>query len=320
MRGTLSDYVPAGPCEVAKVRGYAEAKLREVSGSAQLLNDKTRFMDYMERLTNDILGVNSERSSATARVGSALASAPASSSSSASAPEYQAAQPISADLREPSYSSLSKLQSIRHNVAALLGGGDAAPQRSPGRPAAAGGGGGGGAAVRGTASSPALQRQARGQLLRPHVAESNSIDIASEYPFAKAAAAGRPQPASPLRETKENETPLNRGAPPSSFLLDVNLPAAPEPQAASSAQADAPAAGASNAPRMEDGELDFSGTWKSAKGERRRYVATVDTRAATSSGGADSSALPPQTTITLRGSVDLSGISLEGLKSLTGHY
>lgn len=330
------EYVPSGPCEISRVRQFSEAKLRALTESPALMNDKTKFMDWMESLTNDILGISSERSSITARQGKPLPSdnetAPSSSSSSSSLKFNSGyiSQPIDASMREPSYTALGKLQQIRQNVANMLGD----PMHinsvsSPERPAY---------------SSRPVKRQLTGSQLHLHQENEKPDNIRSEYPFSQTAAAssvfeeqnenvdpaaslqsmpaprGALSPARHPRDTRESQDSL-QGEPTSSIpevpaaTVTSNASAAPTiPESANSYPRKAvPAA----APRTEDGELDFSGTWKSARGDRGRYQGLIDTTAQSTTGGVSSL---PRTTITLRGSVDLSGMSLEGLKGLTGHY
>jgi len=322
------EYVPKGPCEVAKVRHFAELKLRQVLEAPQLLNDKTRFLNYMEGLTNDILGVGNERSSATARAGKPQGGGPsliqeAVVGGGASYSGY-VAEPISADLREPSYTALSKLQHIRQNVAAMLGGEASTTFAAPGAREQGRGG-----------ASTLEQRHTRGEMLRPPcLVESKS---STEYPFTsskgqKSSAAESFEREEDLVTDKENNVEkinnlqLPRRAPSPTRRTDghavstaesdrIMAPAQAELNAerAPEVPSSEPTFAAAN-PRIEDGELDFSGTWKSTKGECGRYKASIDTKAVNAGEGA------PQTTITLRGSVDLSGMSLEGFKSLTGHY
>jgi len=310
------------------VRHFAELKLRQVLEAPQLLNDKTRFLDYMEGLTNDILGVGTERSSATARVGKPQGGGPTQTQEAfgegGALYSSYVAEPISADLREPSYTALSKLQHIRQNVAAMLGGEApttfAAPVvREPGR---------GG-------SSTLEQRHTRGETLRPPcLIESKS---STEYPFTsskgqKSSAAESFEHEEDLVTDKENNlekinnlqlphrapSPTRRGDGHAVATTESDRMMAPALAALSAERApevpsSEPTLAAAN-PRIEDGELDFSGTWKSTKGECGRYKASIDTKAVNAGEGT------PQMIITCRGSVDLSGMSLEGFKSLTGHY
>ena len=338
--GGAAEYIPAGPCGVAKVRHFAESRLRYVSESPQLLSDKTRFMGYMESLTNDILGVRAERSSPTSRIGVAL-EAPSSSSSGSlgsstrGTPDF-VSEPISADLREPSYSALGKLQHLRQNVAAMLGGGSstAGPAGfSPGRKG------------KGDAAGLPPRQQQRRQLHMPRVDESQPVDGVNEYPFSSKSIATSASLDDGFKENDNPVVPVLRSAP-SPLRVEqeheegeeVASPALSVPSTARAAVAATVANKATDpvaaklvsssssslqaaAPKVEDGELDFSGTWKGVRGERGRYTAKIDTTLAaggSSAGRADSQV--PLTTITLRGSVDLSGMSLEGLKSLTGHY
>lgn len=196
---------------------------------------------------------------------------------------------------------------------------------------------------KGDTAMPARQQHRR-QLHMPRVDESQLFDGVNEYPFTSKsdATSALVVPSS----FKENENPVISVLPEQEQGVGVGeevvvvSPALSVPSTARAAATGAttvankatdpveekPHAQSSSslqvaAPKVEDGELDFSGTWKGVKGERGRYTAKID--AALAAGGssaerADSQV--PLTTITLRGSVDLSGMSLEGLKSLTGHY
>ena len=298
--------MPSGPSDQARVRNFSDDKLRQLVDSPHLMADKLKFMAWLEGLTNDILGITSERSTPTSRLGRAIATTASSSSSSSSSSassamddldeERYVSQHISADMREPSFAALGKLQQIRANVASLLSGNGAKP----------------------SGTSRATQRE-----------EEPNMPIHSEYPFSssfKAAAGGAEAMGEATIVQNENERPkatptLNRAPSPMRLpreqVVDKSVDAsAPLPHPA-------PAAAATSSslpePKMDDGfvELDFSGTWKSARGERARYHATIDTNIVQPPAGKNSG--DAQTTITLRGSVDLSGLSLEGVRALSGN-
>lgn len=287
------------------MRKFSDDKLRQLVDSPHLMADKLKFMAWLEGLTNDILGITSERATPTSRLGRAIATTASSSSSSSSSSassamedldeEKYVSQHISADMREPSFAALGKLQQIRANVASLLSGNGAKP----------------------SGARRAHQRE-----------KEPSMSINSEYPFSssfKAAAGGAEARGEATNVQNENERPmamptLNRAPSPTRLpreqtvdkSVDASAPLPPAAQAAATASS-------LPEPKLDDGsgELDFSGTWKSARGERGRYHATIDTSIVRPPAGKNSG--DAQTTITLRGSVDLSGLSLEGVRALSGN-
>lgn len=332
-------YVPKGPAESGRIRAYAEAKLRHLSQAHDVLNDKTKFMLYMESLTNDILGVGSRRTTPTAKVGTSVArehqTAPSSSSSSSSEQSAYVPQVISNDMREASYSALGKLQQIRRNVATVIGGGGdsrALMQEASWH-----------AEVRHVESGYPFRaadgRQTATQITAQMYSDEgreNEMPAAPNVQDSLSLPKLHREPSSPVREAsvvksfdlEAHDSDGFSSIPPASVpTTAATLSHIPVPVSVHASHAAEPAPAVRDAapvpgPRMNDGELDFSGSWK-GRPERGRYQETESASVKgwaprlDAAGGAPGGS--PRPTLSMRGSVDLSAMTLDGFKDLTGH-
>ena len=344
MRLGDDSYVPRGPAESGRIRAYADAKLRHLSQAHDVLNDKTKFMKYMETLTNDILGVGSRCASPTAKVGRPAAQEQQLAPSSSSSSEQSAYVPqvISNDMREASYSALGKLQQIRRNVATMLGGGSdsrrvvqvqgvssqaevrhiesgypfrVADGRQTATQAETQGGGGrenelpAAQNVQDSLSLPMLHREPSSPVRENPVVKSFDSEARDSDVFSR-------MPAAPVLTIAGTSVPVPAPVP-------VSVPV-PMTDHALHAAAPAPVRDAASVPvpSMHDGELDFSGSWK-GRPERGRYqeIESVSVMgwAPRPDAAEGASRGSPRPTLSMRGSVDLSEMTLTGYKDLTGH-
>ena len=356
---SVAGFVPLGPAESPSIRAFAERSLTSMPPAN--LRDKAKYMQWMERLTDHMLGKDEARKQREAaklrssiQMPSSSSGAVASASASASRDSANMGMDmntITADMKIASLSSLDKIRKLRNSVTAFnLCPTDAQYFVEAGDQVRSGG-----KSVDWADQHP----QARSaKELKTSVTSSindairigtenipENVDITSSSIDESATEVGKvdlddkisntlAQKSKSLPEvgasgiSKSNEdktTSIDRFDNAASGIHEVNQKNLENTKSEDDGSVGAheivkkmDAATTLYEPRFNDkGELDFSGSWRAP--EESRIGAVQQT---TMKGAADhpASSVSISASSNVKKSLDLSGLSLDELKDLQGHY
>eukprot|EP00607_Mallomonas_marina_P010024 CAMPEP_0182422298 /NCGR_PEP_ID=MMETSP1167-20130531/7940_1 /TAXON_ID=2988 /ORGANISM="Mallomonas Sp, Strain CCMP3275" /LENGTH=189 /DNA_ID=CAMNT_0024600233 /DNA_START=151 /DNA_END=716 /DNA_ORIENTATION=- len=108
-----SDYIPKAPAESIRIRLYAEEKYAQLKQSPAT-EDKSKFMDWLNNLNKEILGITPKYTDTAEKQASHY-------SSGGFTDTHNKPVQITNDMRQPSFPSLYKLQSLRDSIAYSVG-------------------------------------------------------------------------------------------------------------------------------------------------------------------------------------------------------
>ena len=119
----MDPYVPSGPSDSARVRSFAEAKLKSL-GESEVGADKHRFWEWMTALNNELLGitsVNGPKERLPKKGVTVLGGDEVVLGGHGAATSVGSALPITSEMRNPSLSGLTQLKELRSKIAAAGG-------------------------------------------------------------------------------------------------------------------------------------------------------------------------------------------------------
>lgn len=355
---SVAGFVPLGPAESPSIRAFAESSLTSMPPAN--LRDKAKYMQWMERLTDHMLGKDEARKQREAaklrssiQMPSSSSGAVASASASASCDSANMGMDmntITADMKIASLSSLDKIRKLRNSVTAFnLCPTDAQYSVEAGDQVRSGGKSVDWADQHPQARSATELKTSVTSSINDAIRISTenipeNVDITSSSIDASATEEGKvdlddkisntlaqkskslPEVgASGVSKSNEDETTSIDHFDIASGIHEVNQKNLESTKSEGDGSVGAheivkkmDAATTLYEPRFNDkGELDFSGSWRAP--EESRIGAVQQT---TMKGAADhpTSSVSISDSSNVKKSLDLSGLSLDELKDLQGHY
>jgi len=348
----MTEYVPSGPSDSARVRSFAEGKMRAL-GESDLVDDKYRFGEWMTALNNELLGVavkGGPKERLPRKKGVYVLGGDGSNGGAGSTHAGSAAagpMPITSEMRNPGLSGLSQLREMRERLAQ----GSTAGLNGPDSDIAT-------ATATATATDDA-SREAHAHHTHhtPHHTPKVTFETgavvapgadfpAQHIPTAATAAAAThsgvetgmmhegegdlPAPAPALaglscgHDTESRPTYSDEPAPSLRKLRAVSETTAAAAAAAAAAGAGAGGVVEPSPPASYSFDLDFSGKWAKARGESSASASTNTAAAAAADMAAaaldqgQSVHTGSASTSATSASVDLSGLTREGARRFMG--
>lgn len=359
-------FLPSGPAESPRIRAFAERSL--TSMPPVNLRDKAKYLQWMERLTDHMLGKDEERERKqreAAKAKSMTQTPPSSSSGAIGSASSDAADMamdmnrITADMKIASLSSLGKIRKLRSSVEAFT----LRPTNAQTSVEADDQVRSGGKSVDWADQHPPPVRSAKDfktsvtssineavRIGAENIPENDEMIASTDISAAELKAVEAVEPASNMTSTGERGLQksdsfgaprINRGHPDDKSTIEVpdkmTLPGDLESKKGGQSQVDGAAlegedgraGGAQEAaivdaaitlyePKFNDkGELDFSGSWRAPKEGTNAETVNQTTK---KSADQLTSSVSISASSNVKKSLDLSGLSLDELKDLQGHY